>query len=61
MAALKALSSAFEIDFVALTYTCDGGDIQDLRELLDDIGLASVKIIAKVGMFAGYVADVWRS
>ncbi|KAK9811564.1 hypothetical protein WJX72_005997 [[Myrmecia] bisecta] len=46
--ALKQLSAAYELDFVALTYTCDGGDVQEMREFLDDIGLVQAKIIAKV-------------
>ena len=45
---IKSFVSEFEIDFVALTYTCHGDDILELRDYLDSIGQDGMKIIAKV-------------
>ena len=45
--AIKELAAEFEIDFVALTYTCTGDDVTSLRTFLDENDLESTKIIAK--------------
>ena len=49
MAAIKELAAEFEIDFVALTYTCSAQDVRDLRHFLDEEGLQNTSIMAKVG------------
>lgn len=45
--AIVDITQEFEVDFVALTYTCSGDDVLELREYLDSIGQDSIKIIAK--------------
>ena len=46
--AIQSFVAEFEIDFIALTYTCDAGDVVQLRDYLDSIGQEGIKIIAKV-------------
>ena len=38
-----------DLDFLALTFTRSGQDVQEARSLLDELGLHHVKILAKVG------------
>ena len=45
--AIKELTAEFEIDFLALTYTCTGDDIMELRSFLESEDLDSMKIVAK--------------
>lgn len=46
--AIEEISSEFEVDFLALTYTCAGEDIASLRAFLHEHDLETVKIVAKV-------------
>lgn len=46
--AIADITKEFDIDFVALTYTCHGDDVAELREYLDSISQEGIKIIAKV-------------
>ena len=48
-AAIRELAAEFEIDYVALTYTCSAQDVSDLRGFLDSSGLQHTAIMAKVG------------
>lgn len=45
---IEAIAAEFDIDFLSLSYTRDGLDVQEAREFLDDMGLVSCKIIAKL-------------
>ena len=47
-AAIRAMTREFDIDFIALTYTCSGDDVLELRRFLDSMGQDAIKIIAKV-------------
>ncbi len=46
--AIRGITSQFEVDFVALTFTRDGEDVDGLRDFLDKLGLEQTKILAKV-------------
>ena len=46
--AIADLTKEFDIDFVALTYTCSAEDVVELRQYLDSLGRESIRIIAKV-------------
>ena len=46
--AIRAMTREFDIDFIALTYTCSGDDVSELRRFLDSMGQDAIKIIAKV-------------
>lgn len=46
--AIRDISSHFEVDFVSLTFTRDGEDIDGMRDFLDKMGLEQTKILAKV-------------
>jgi len=46
--AIRDITSQFEVDFVALTFTRDGEDVDGLRDFLDKLGLEQTKILAKV-------------
>ena len=48
-AAIRELAAEFEVDYVALTYTCSAQDVSDLRGFLDSSGLQHTAIMAKVG------------
>ena len=47
--AIRDITSQFEVDFVALTFTRDGDDVDNMRDFLDKLGLEQTKILAKVG------------
>ena len=51
-ASIKELAAEFDIDFVALTYTCSAQDVADLRSFLDSSGLRHTSIMAKVQVTA---------
>ena len=44
MAALETLAKDFEIDFVSLSFTRHGSDLDQAREFLKSIGLDSTKV-----------------
>lgn len=44
MAALEALAKDFEIDFVSLSFTRSGDDLDQARQFLKSIGLESTKV-----------------
>ena len=46
--AIRDITSTFEVDFVALTFTRDGEDVDSMRDFLDKLGLEQTKILAKV-------------
>lgn len=46
--AIRDITSQYEVDFVALTFTRDGGDVDSMRDFLDKLGLEQTKILAKV-------------
>ncbi|KAL3159599.1 hypothetical protein ABBQ38_010011 [Trebouxia sp. C0009 RCD-2024] len=46
--AIRDISSHFEVDFVSLTFTRDGEDIDGMRDFLDKMGLEQTKILAKL-------------
>lgn len=46
--AIRDITTQFEVDFVALTFTRDGEDVDGLRDFLDKLGLEQTKILAKV-------------
>ena len=46
--AITDLTKEFDIDFVALTYTCSADDIVELRQFLQSLGRDSIRVIAKV-------------
>ena len=46
--AIREITKEFEIDFVSLTFTRDGQDIEEMRDFLDKLGLEQTKILAKV-------------
>jgi pyruvate kinase len=54
--ALREIGAAHPIDFLALTYTCSASDVAAARAALDEAGLASTKIIAKIENRQGLVA-----
>ncbi len=46
--AIRDITTQFEVDFVALTFTRDGEDVDGLRDFLDKLSLEQTKIMAKV-------------
>ncbi len=46
--AIRDITTQFEVDFVALTFTRDGEDVDGLRDFLDKLSLEQTKILAKV-------------
>ena len=46
--AIRDITSHFEVDFVSLTFTRDGEDVDGMRDFLDKLGLEQTKILAKV-------------
>ena len=46
--AIRDITSHFEVDFVSLTFTRDGEDVDGMRDFLDKLGLDQTKILAKV-------------
>ena len=50
--AIRDITSQFEVDFVALTFTRDGEDVDSMRDFLDKLGLEQTKILAKVSSFS---------
>ena len=48
--AIRDITSSFEVDFVALTFTRDGEDVESMRDFLDKLGLEQTKILAKVSL-----------
>ena len=48
--AIRDITSQFEVDFVALTFTRDGGDVDTMRDFLDKLGLEQTKILAKASI-----------
>lgn len=44
---IKDLSTEFEVDFISLSFTRSGEDIQVAREFLDSIQMSTTKLIAK--------------
>ena len=46
--AIRDITSQFEVDFVSLTFTRDGEDVDTMRDFLDKMGLEQTKILAKV-------------
>ena len=55
--------SQFEVDFISLSYCNSEDDVLAARGVLDSLGMASTKIIAKVGGFGywlGWVGE-WAS
>jgi hypothetical protein len=45
---IAALGAEFDIDFIILSYTRTGKDIREARAFLDQLGMKSTKILAKV-------------
>ena len=56
--AIRDITSQFEVDFVALTFTRDGEDVDSMRDFLDKLGLEQTKILAKVGRMLQSVPSV---
>lgn len=48
--AIMELTKEFDIDFVALTYTCSAEDVIELRQFLHSLGRDSIRVIAKVAL-----------
>lgn len=48
--AIRDITAQFEVDFVALTFTRDGDDVDSMRDFLDKLGLEQTKILAKASM-----------
>ena len=46
--AIADITREFDIDFVALTYTCSADDVIELRQYLESLRRESIRIIAKV-------------
>ena len=44
----RYLASRFDVDFVGLTSSRDGGDVREARRAIRECGLLETKIIAKV-------------
>ena len=57
MHAIRDITSQFEVDFVALTFTRDGEDVDSMRDFLDKLGLEQTKILAKVCQTVATVTD----
>lgn len=45
--AIDDITANYEVDFLALTYSCSGEDVTKLRTFLDRKGLDFIKIVAK--------------
>eukprot|EP00891_Asterochloris_glomerata_P008068 jgi/Astpho2/8068/e_gw1.00120.16.1_t len=48
VAAIRSIAEEHEIDFISLTFTKDGQDVEDMRDFLDKLSLEQTKILAKV-------------
>ena len=46
--AIADITKEFDIDFVALTYTCSADDVIELRQYLESLRRESIRVIAKV-------------
>lgn len=46
--AIEDITKQFDIDYVALTYTCNAEDVLNLRGFLQSLGKSYIKVIAKV-------------
>ena len=46
--AIADITKEFDIDFIALTYTCSADDVIDLRQYLESLKRESIRVIAKV-------------
>ncbi len=42
---IKDLSTDFEVDFISLSFTRSGEDIQSAREFLDSINMTNTKVL----------------